>query len=47
MIANERQYRITRQWVKNFEQTWADRFERLDTVLAELMESEETDDDGN
>ena len=35
------------QWVKNFEQTWADRFERLDTVLAELMESEETDDDGN
>ena len=35
------------QWVKNFEQTWADRFGRLDTVLAELMESEETDDDGN
>jgi DNA-binding transcriptional ArsR family regulator len=32
------------QWVKNFEQTWADRFERLDAVLAELMESEETDD---
>src|SRR6516162_11233042 len=24
------------QWVKNFEQTWADRFERLDTVLGEL-----------
>jgi DNA-binding transcriptional ArsR family regulator len=35
------------QWVKNFEQTWADRFERLDTVLAELMESEGTDDGGN
>ncbi len=35
------------QWVKNFEQTWADRFERLDAVLAELMESEGTDDGGN
>ena len=35
------------QWVKNFEQTWADRFERMDAVLAELMESEETDDGGN
>ena len=35
------------QWVKNFEQTWADRFERLDAVLAELTESEGTDDGGN
>jgi DNA-binding transcriptional ArsR family regulator len=28
------------QWVKSFEQTWADRFEALDEVLAELMESD-------
>jgi len=28
------------QWVKNFEQTWADRFEQLDAVLARLMDSE-------
>jgi DNA-binding transcriptional ArsR family regulator len=27
------------QWVKNFEQTWADRFEQLDAVLAQLMET--------
>ena len=28
------------QWVKNFEQTWADRFEALDAVLAELIQSD-------
>jgi DNA-binding transcriptional ArsR family regulator len=28
------------QWVKNFERTWADRFEQMDVVLAELMDSE-------
>jgi DNA-binding transcriptional ArsR family regulator len=28
------------QWVKGYERTWAGRFERMDTVLAELMDSE-------
>ncbi len=35
-------------WVKSFERTWAGRFDRLDAVLAELMESErEGNDDGS
>jgi DNA-binding transcriptional ArsR family regulator len=32
------------EWVKNFEQTWADRFEALDEVLDSLMKGE---DDGS
>jgi DNA-binding transcriptional ArsR family regulator len=32
------------QWVKNFEQTWADRFDALDEVLDSLMKGE---DDGS
>jgi DNA-binding transcriptional ArsR family regulator len=28
------------QWVKGYERTWADRFERMDAVLAELMDGE-------
>jgi hypothetical protein len=30
-------------WVKNFERSWAERFERLDVVLAELKEKERGD----
>lgn len=28
------------QWVKGYERTWVDRFERMDAVLAELMDGE-------
>jgi DNA-binding transcriptional ArsR family regulator len=31
-------------WVAGFEQTWNERFNRLDAVLAELRESEDGDD---
>ncbi|PZS31490.1 MAG: transcriptional regulator [Pseudonocardiales bacterium] len=30
-------------WVKSYEQTWTERFERLDSVLAELKEEEQGD----
>ena len=30
-------------WVKTFEQSWSQRFERLDSVLAELKEKERGD----
>jgi DNA-binding transcriptional ArsR family regulator len=33
-------------WVKNYEQTWSQRFDRLDVVLEELKETKE-EDDGN
>ncbi|MCG5215099.1 ArsR/SmtB family transcription factor [Streptosporangium sp. KLBMP 9127] len=33
-------------WVKNYEQSWTQRFEQLDVVLAELKEAEGGD-DGN
>ena len=29
------------QWVRNFEQTWADRFAAMDEVLADLMKGED------
>jgi DNA-binding transcriptional ArsR family regulator len=31
-------------WVKNYERTWSERFDRLDVVLEELKESEHSDD---
>ena len=31
-------------WVKGYERSWSDRFERLDAVLEELREKEEGDD---
>jgi DNA-binding transcriptional ArsR family regulator len=31
------------EWVRAYEQTWSERFERLDTVLAELKEQEQRD----
>jgi DNA-binding transcriptional ArsR family regulator len=33
-------------WVKNYERTWAERFELLDVVLAELKQEEQGDDSG-
>jgi DNA-binding transcriptional ArsR family regulator len=30
-------------WVKNYEQSWSDRFEQLDVVLEELKQKEEGD----
>jgi DNA-binding transcriptional ArsR family regulator len=32
-------------WVKGYERTWSERFEALDTVLDELKENEERDDE--
>ena len=34
-------------WVKNYERTWSDRFERLDVVLEELKREEAEGDGGN
>lgn len=34
-------------WVKNYEQSWSQRFDRLDVVLEELKEREDGDDGGN
>jgi len=34
-------------WVKNYEHSWSERFERLDLVLEELKQQEEERDDGN
>ncbi len=31
-------------WVRNYERTWTERFDRLDDVLAELMQKEQADD---
>jgi DNA-binding transcriptional ArsR family regulator len=31
-------------WVKNYERSWSERFEQLDSVLAELKEEDEGDD---
>ena len=33
-------------WVKNYERTWSERFEALDTVLDELKQEEQGDDSG-
>jgi DNA-binding transcriptional ArsR family regulator len=34
-------------WVKNYERSWSQRFDRLDTVLAELKEKEQADEARN
>jgi DNA-binding transcriptional ArsR family regulator len=34
-------------WVKNYERSWSERFDRLDVVLAELTEMEDGDGDGD
>jgi DNA-binding transcriptional ArsR family regulator len=33
-------------WIKSYEQTWSDRFDRLDEVLEDLKTKEEGDGDG-
>jgi hypothetical protein len=33
-------------WVKNYERTWSERFDALDTVLEELKQEEHGDDSG-
>ena len=33
-------------WVKNYERSWSERFERLDVVLGDLKQKEEGDGDG-
>ena len=33
-------------WVKNYERTWSERFDALDTVLEELKQEEQGDDSG-
>jgi DNA-binding transcriptional ArsR family regulator len=33
-------------WVRNYERTWSERFETLDTVLEELKQEEQGDDSG-
>jgi DNA-binding transcriptional ArsR family regulator len=40
---NGRPLRPIYDWVKNYEQSWSQRFDRLDAVLAELKEMEDGD----
>ncbi len=40
---NGRPLKPIHDWVKNYEQTWSQRFDRLDVVLAELKEQEHGD----
>ena len=40
---NGRPLQPIHDWVKNYERTWEQRFDRLDVVLAELMERENGD----
>jgi DNA-binding transcriptional ArsR family regulator len=40
---NGRALKPIHDWVKEYEQTWSDRFELMDTVLYELKEQEEED----
>jgi DNA-binding transcriptional ArsR family regulator len=40
---NGRRLKPIHDWVKNYEQTWSERFERLDAVLKDLKRKEEGD----
>jgi DNA-binding transcriptional ArsR family regulator len=40
---NGRALRPIHDWVKAYEQTWSERFDRLDVVLEELKQKEERD----
>jgi DNA-binding transcriptional ArsR family regulator len=41
---NGRALKPIHDWVKNYEQSWSERFEQLDAVLEELKEKEEASD---
>jgi len=50
-VGRQRMYRLNGQplkaihdWVKNYEQSWSVRFDRLDVVLEELKEMDSADD---
>jgi DNA-binding transcriptional ArsR family regulator len=52
-VGRQRMYRIDghplkpiHDWVKNYERSWSERFERLDVVLEELKEKEKEDGNG-
>jgi DNA-binding transcriptional ArsR family regulator len=52
-VGRQRMYRIDghplkpiHDWVKNYERSWSERFERLDVVLEELKEREKEDGNG-
>jgi DNA-binding transcriptional ArsR family regulator len=44
---NGQRLRPIHDWVKRYEETWSDRFEQLDVVLAELKREEEGDGSGD
>jgi DNA-binding transcriptional ArsR family regulator len=44
---NGRSLKPIHDWVKNYERTWAERFDRLDVVLEELKEKEKGEGDGS
>jgi DNA-binding transcriptional ArsR family regulator len=53
-VGRQRVYRVNgralkpiHDWVKGFERSWSERFEKLDVVLEELKEKEERDGDRN
>lgn len=43
---NGRPLKSIHEWVKNYEQAWNERFDRLDAVLDELKQEGEEDSDG-
>jgi DNA-binding transcriptional ArsR family regulator len=52
-VGRQRMYRIDghplkpiHDWVKNYERSWSERFERLDVVLEELKEKDKEDGNG-
>ncbi len=44
---NGRALKPIHDWLKNYERTWSERFERLDVVLEELKQKEQEDDGGH
>jgi DNA-binding transcriptional ArsR family regulator len=44
---NGEQLKPIYDWVRAYERSWSARFARMDTVLAELREQEQGDDDGD
>ena len=43
---NGKALRPIHDWVKNYERTWSERFDALDTVLEELKQEEQGNDSG-